>query len=48
MYASSLGYGPAPPYHVFPDGQRFLIAQAVGDPTEQPITVITNWTSIAQ
>ncbi|MDO8630431.1 MAG: hypothetical protein Q7R41_08045, partial [Phycisphaerales bacterium] len=42
---SSTGYT----YDVFPDGQRFLIdAIADAQPTEAPIRVITNWTSLLQ
>ena len=33
-------------YAVAPDGKRFLFAQAVGDATAAPMTVLTNWRSL--
>jgi hypothetical protein len=30
-------------FEVAPDGQRFLIAEVVGQPSRSPITVLLNW-----
>lgn len=42
------GYGTGSVYDVAPDGQRFLINLVTRpeEPTQTPITVATNWTSL--
>lgn len=46
----SVGFGGsnARNYDVTPDGQRFLIAVTDEGTTEQPITLLVNWTSALQ
>ena len=42
--AARAGY----PYDVAPDGQRFLVNMAQGEPTPSPITVVLNWPALLE
>ncbi len=44
FHASTRKDAPAINFEVAPDGQRFLIAEVVSQPSRSPITVVLNWT----
>ena len=44
FHPSTLKDGPPTNFEVAPDGQRFLIAEVVSQPSRSPITVVLNWT----